>query len=138
MKNVTACALLVLSAVISGCGKDSTPTAPTPTRTSPVTEQFTSNLIVQGSVWRIVTAAQAGTLTATLTTASQPGATVAVGLGVRNGSGTGCLLNNSVTATAGSAPHLSAQVDAGDYCVKLTDPGSLTAPMSFTLTVVYP
>jgi hypothetical protein len=137
MKPVTACTLLVLSAVIGGCGKDSTPAAPTTTRTSPVTETFTSNLIVQGSVWRIVTAAQAGTLTATLTTTNQPSAAVDVGIGVRS-TGNGCLLSSSVTAPAGSAPHLSAPVDAGDYCVRLADTGTLTAPMSFTLTIVYP
>jgi hypothetical protein len=138
MKPVTACALLVLSAVISGCGKDSTPTAATTTRTSPVTEVLTSNLIVQGAVWRIVTAAQAGALTATLTTTSQPAAPVSVGIGVRNPSTNDCLLNRSVIATAGSAPQLSAQVDAGDYCVKVSDAGPLATPMSFTLTIVYP
>jgi hypothetical protein len=137
MKPVTACALL-LSTVLCGCGKDATPTAPTP-RTSPVTETFSSNLVVQGAVWRIVTAAQTGTLTATLTTTDQPSTVVGVGLGVKSGSGvTGCLLNSSVTATAGSAPQLSAQVDAGDYCVKLFDVGALSSTMSFTLTIVYP
>ena len=60
------------------------------------------------------------------------------GHGSADGSGTGCLLNSSVTAAAGSAPQLSAPVDAGDYCVKLFDVGGLTAPMSFTLTIVYP
>jgi hypothetical protein len=137
MKSVTACAL-ALSAVLCGCGKNATPTAPTPTRTSPVTETFSSNLVVQGAVWRIVTAAQAGTLTATLTTTSQPSTVVGVALGVRSGTGTSCLLNTSVTAAAGSAPHLSAQVDPGDYCVKLFDVGGLNTTMSFTLTIVYP
>jgi len=137
MKSATACALLV-SVVLSACGKNATPAAPT-TPTSPVTETFTSNLVVQGAVWRIVTASQAGTLTATLTSTNQPATVVGVGLGVTNGSSTtGCLLNNSVTATAGSAPHLSAQVDAGAYCVKLFDVGTLSSTMSFTLTIVYP
>jgi hypothetical protein len=103
-----------------------------------VTETFSSNLVVQGSVWRIVSAAQSGTLTATLTSTSQPAAPVGVALGVRAGTGTGCLLNTSVTAAAGTAPQLSAQVDAGDYCVKLFDVGALSTTMSFTLTIVYP
>jgi hypothetical protein len=130
--------VLVLSAWMCGCGSDSTsPTAPT-VRTSPVTETFSSNLVVQGSAWRIVTAAQAGTLSATLTSTSQPSATVGVALGVRNGSTNSCLLNSSLTAAAGAAPQLSAPVDAGDYCVKLFDVGTLTTPMSFTVTIVYP
>jgi hypothetical protein len=138
MKPDTICAFLVVSAVMGACGSDSTsPTAPT-TRTSPVTETFASNLVVQGSVWRIVTAAQAGTLTATLTTTNQPSAVVGVAIGVRNGTSTGCLLNDSVSAAAGSAPQLSAQVDAGDYCVKVFDVGNLSTPMSFALTIVYP
>ena len=85
-----------------------------------------------------VTAAQAGTITATLTTTSQPATMIGVGMGVRNGGGTGCLLNTSLTAEAGSSPQLSSQVDAGDYCVKLFDVGTLTTPMSFTLALVYP
>ena len=137
MRPIAACMLLVFSAVLSGCGGDTTPTTPTITRTSPVTETFSSNLVVQGSVWRIVTAAQSGTLTATLTSTSQPAAAVGVALGVRS-IGTSCLLNSSVTAAAGSSPQLSAQVDAGDYCVKLFDVGALSTTMSFTLTIVYP
>jgi hypothetical protein len=137
MKPVAICSLLIVSALLTGCGGDSSPTAPT-TPSSPVTETFSSNLVVQGSVWRIVTASQAGTLTATLTTTNQPSVVVGVAMGLRNGATTGCLLNNSTTAAAGSAPQLSAQVDAGDYCVKLFDVGTLTTPMSFTLTIVHP
>ena len=132
--------LLCVAAVSAGCGKDSaTTTAPTTTtRTSPVTEAFTSNLSVQGSVWRLVSAQQTGTLTATLTTTNQPATVVGFAIGLRNGNLAGCLETKAVIVTAGSAPQLSAQVDAGNYCVKVFDTGSLTTPLTFTVTLTYP
>jgi hypothetical protein len=132
--------LFMTGALVSaGCGDDSTPTTPTTTRrSSPVTERFASNLVVQGSAARIVSAIATGTLTATLTTVDQPSAVVGFAIGLRNANGTGCLVTKDVIVAAGSAPELSAQVDAGDYCVKISDRGPLTTPMTFTITITYP
>lgn len=138
--HVTRLALcLTLLVAATGCSDDST-TAPSDTRTSPVTETFTSNLTLQGSVWRFVTAEQPGTLTATLTTTDQPATTVGLGIGLRNGTGNGCFITQDVVATAGSQPQLSAAVDAGTYCVKMFDPapGQLQRPLNFTVTISYP
>ncbi len=130
---------LVLSGVLAaGCGEDNTsPTSPT-TPAGPVTETFTSNLTVQGSAWRLISAAQGGTLSATITSASQPSSVVGFGLGIQGGSTTGCLLSHAVTAAAGSAPQLTAPIDAGVYCVKIFDVGGLSDPMGFTITIVRP
>jgi len=138
MKHLLAIALL--SAVLSSaCGDDSTTsTEPTPIRSSPVNESFQSNLTPQGSVWRLVNAIQTGTLTATLSATDQPSTVVGMGIGLRNATSTACLLTKEVITTAGSAPQLSATVDAGNYCVKLFDTGTLTTPMTFTITLSYP
>ena len=61
-----------------------------------------------------------------------------MGIGLRNATSTACLLTKEVITTAGSAPQLSATVDAGNYCVKLFDTGTLTTPMTFTITLSYP
>ncbi len=137
MKHICA-TVLIAAALSAGCSKDSTPTTTAPSRTSPVTETFISNLTVQGSVWRFVTAQQAGTLTATLSATDQPSTVVGFGIGLRNGTGSGCLVTREVVGTAGAAPVLSAQVDAGTYCVKVFETNRLTAPMSFTVTITYP
>ena len=138
MKHLFAIALLgaVLS---SACGDDSsTTTEPTPVRSSPVTESFQSNLTPRGSVWRLIDAIQTGTMTATLSATDQPSTVVGMGIGLRNATSTACLVNKEVITTAGSAPQLSATVDSGNYCVKLFDTGTLTTPMTFTITLTYP
>ena len=133
-------AIWLLAAVLSSaCGDDSsTSTAPTPIRPSPVNESFQSNLTPQGSVWRLIDTIQTGTMTATLSATDQPSIVVGMGIGLRDATTTACLLNKEVITTAGSSPQLSATVDAGNYCVKLFDTGTLTTPMAFTITLTYP
>ena len=139
---VATAALTVLVAVIAigatGCNKSTT--APSNTRTSPVTETFTSNLNILGSTVRMVSAAQTGTLTATLTTTDQPNTTIGFAIGLRNGTSNGCFVTRDVIAVASSTPQLSATVDAGNYCVKVFDPapGQLQRPLNFTVTISYP
>jgi hypothetical protein len=128
---------LLVAATLAGCGDD-TPAVTSPTPTGSTTETFTSSLLVRGSVWRLVTASTAGTLSATLTSASQPATVVGFGIGIRNGTGTGCLLHSAVTVPAGSAPQLSLPVDSGAYCVRIFDIGTLTESMGFTITIVRP
>lgn len=127
----------ILALCAGGCGDDATPTAPTTPRTSPVTETFASNVTVQGGVWRIVSAEQAGAFSATLTSTDQPAVAIGLAIGLRSGSNS-CLVTHDLVAEAGSAPQLSTQVDAGDYCVKVFDAGQLRTPMSFSVTITYP
>lgn len=128
---------LMTAALLTACGNDPAPTAPT-SPTGPTTETFSSNLVVQGSAWRLVSASQAGTLVATLTSVTQPSVLVGLGVGIHSGTGTGCLLNSAVTVQAGSAPQIAMPVDAGIYCIKIFDVGSLADPMGFTITIVRP
>jgi len=138
MKHLLVIALLA-AVLSSACGDDTTTvTEPTPVRGSPVNESFQSNLTPQGSVWRLIDAIQTGTMTATLSATDQPSTVVGMGIGLRNATSTACLLNKEVITTAGSSPQLSATVDRGNYCVKLFDTGTLTTPMSFTITLTYP
>jgi hypothetical protein len=138
MKHLLALGLLA-AVLSSACGDDSTTTtAPTPVRGSPVNESFEANLTPQGSVWRLFNAIQTGTVTATLSTTDQPSIVVGMGIGLRDATTTTCLLNKEVITTAGSAPQLSTTVDAGNYCVKLWDTGTLATPMAFTITLTYP
>ena len=61
-----------------------------------------------------------------------------VGLGIPRGDGGGCHLSQSVSAVSGSATQLSANVDAGTYCVKVFDLGTLANEVSFSITIVHP
>jgi hypothetical protein len=111
-----------------------TPTSPT---TSPVTETFASQLFVGGSASRSFTAAKAGTATVTLTAAGTSTTKVGFGIGVPDSLGSGCLFTRSnEAATAGTS--FSLPVDAGTYCVRVFDTGTLTSNITFSVTIIRP
>jgi hypothetical protein len=137
----TFCLLLAPLALLAGCDNTAnefvTPTTPTGPTGSPVTEVFASQIFVGGSSARSFTAAQAGTASATLTSVSVPAGTkIGFGMGVPDTLGSGCLFTRSLDAVAGDAITLS--VDAGTYCVRVYDLGTLTANASFSITIVRP
>ncbi len=139
MRNGLFLAVLLASAFNLACGDDTvtTPTTPT-TPASPTTRSFSSKLTVKGAVSRTFTATQAGTVSATLTSAGSASTRVGLGIGVPYGGIATCTLNSMVTTTAGASPQISATVDAGQYCVAVFDVGALTDDINFDLTIVFP
>lgn len=112
---------------------EATPISPT---TSPVTETFSTQLIVGGSASRSFNAAKAGTATVTLGslgTATKLG----FGIGVPDSFGSACLFTRSSdTAVAGTS--FALPVDAGTYCVRVFDVGGMTTGITFSVTIVRP
>ena len=129
-------AALLLAAL--GCDDASTTTSPTAT-TSPVTETFSAQFFPGGSAARSFTAASAGTVSITLTQIGPP-ADLVVGLavGIPQSNGSGCYMTQSVNAGAASSPQLTVPVDAGSYCVRLYDLGTMKAVAAFSVTIVRP
>jgi hypothetical protein len=127
--------VLLGALLLSGCGAEN-PTAPTVVE-SPVTVTFASNLYPKGTVTRLLTAAQAGTITLTLDSLAQDVA-VGLALGLSRSDGAGCYGTITVEATAGSAPQIASPVDAGNYCVSIYDIGNISAPATFSITIVHP
>ena len=104
---------------------------------SPVT--FASTLPVKGSVTKTLTTSTEGTIDVTLTSmGSQPNAVVGLGIGVVPSTSAECTLTKIVRIKAGTTPQISEKVDAGSYCVGLTDVGNLTNQTTFSLTIVHP
>ena len=134
--------LIVLLAAPLASACDNGPVTPsatttTTTTTSPVTETFSSQLAVGGYASRSFTAAKAGTVTVTLTNAgSSSTLKVGLALGIPDQAGTGCLFTRTTETAAGG--NVSATVDAGAYCMRVSDIGNLTAAISFTATIVRP
>ena len=115
----------------------STTTTTTTTTTSPVTETFSSQLAVGGSSSRSFNAAKAGTATVTLTSVgSSTTLKLGFGIGIPDTLGAGCRFTRSSETAAGG--QLSAAVDAGTYCVRVYDLGTLAATTNFTITIVRP
>lgn len=112
---------------------DALPTSPT---TSPVTETFSTQLIVGGSASRTFNAAKNGTAVVTL--ASLGSATkLGFGIGVPDVFGSSCLFTrSSETAVVGTS--FSIAVDAGTYCVRVFDVGGMTSTLTFSVTIVRP
>jgi len=130
-------AVLLGAALATGC--DDAATTTSPTATSPVTELFSAQFIPGGSASRSFVAASAGTVSLTLSQLGPPaGLVVGFGIGIPQSNGSGCYLTQSVNTGAASSPQITAQVDAGSYCVRLYDLGTMTSATGFTVTIVRP
>ena len=112
------------------------PTAPS-TNTS-TTDTFSGTLAPNASLVFTFSVATAGSVAVTLTTVS-PATTGSLGLGVGPSSNGTCTITNSTSgATAGGSPQLSAMENPGNYCVKVSDAGSLMTTSTVTVTVLHP
>ena len=115
-------------------GKDNS-TAPSPATAT--TDTFNGGLAPSGSLTFTFSVTTAGNVAVTLTSVS-PAATTPLAMGVGPFSNGNCAIANSTSAaTAAANPQLSAMANPGTYCVKVSDPGSLTATSAVTVTVTH-
>ena len=132
-------ALLALAATLASAGCHDATTATSPTATSPVTELFSAQFVPGGSASRSFTAASSGTVSLTLSALGPPAdLVVGFGIGIPQASGSGCYMTESVQTGAATAPQITVPVDAGTYCVRLYDLGTMKSPTAFTVTIVRP
>ena len=137
LKTVLAAVVLASSLAFAGCDKK-TPTTPTETPTT-TTITFASNLAVGGASTRSFVVTRAGVVSVTLTNADNSTTLrVGLGVGIPLGDGSGCVLSRSVETVAGATAQLELTVDTGTYCVQIYDPGTLTAVVPFSISLVYP
>jgi hypothetical protein len=99
------------------------------------TDTFSSNLYPLGVATRTFGASQSGNVTVTLASVT-PAATLGIGLGIPNNND--CVLNTSVITALGSGTTMSANADAGTYCVRMFDAGQLTNRVLFNVSIVHP
>jgi hypothetical protein len=118
--------------VVTAVTYTSTPAA------APGLDAFTSILPVQGFVSSTVMASRDGSISATLTSASPPNVLVGMGLGIPRQDGAGCHLNRAINTSTSAASPVSSEVEAGEYCVKVYDPGTLPSNVTFTLAAAHP
>jgi len=132
-------ALLLTVLALAAAGCDDATTATSPTVTSPVTETFSGQFVPGGTAARAFTAASSGAVSITLTQIGPPAdAVVGLGVGIPQSTGAGCLLTQTIHTGASSSPQITVSVDAGSYCVRLYDTGTLAAAVAFTVTIVRP
>ncbi len=105
--------------------------------TSSGTIPYSSVLLPGGSTVRSFDAAAAGVATITMETfAPASVSTLGLGLGFPRNDGSGCEISQSTIVTRGQ--EFSMPMDAGRYCVKVFDPGTLTGQASFVLRILHP
>jgi hypothetical protein len=127
--------LLLVTLCAPACDSDtSLPTTPT---APPTTETFADTLTVNGAKIFQFTSTARGTLTAILTSISPDTAVIGVGIGVWNG--TACTIwrvNNQMGQGASMADIGVSGV--GNLCLHVYDPGTLTAPVTYSIDVSHP
>ena len=132
---------LFLAALGASCGSPSTPDDPVRTPAPPsVTESFVATLGVGGYRFYSFSIAQYGTVNITLNAISGDGVAsdTSLSVGVGKPDGGDCVTTTSVNTSAGAELQLTATLDPGVYCAKVTDVGSLPAPATFDVTLAHP
>jgi hypothetical protein len=103
----------------------------------PGTDTYTSVLFPGGFTSRTFEASEAGTVTVIMDTiAPDSVASLAGGVGFPRTDGGGCQLTSTFVASRGA--QLAVPVEIGTYCVKISDPGTLTQLTSFSLRIIHP
>jgi hypothetical protein len=99
--------------------------------------EYTSSVLANGATSRSFATALDGTVGVSLTAISPASvAALGVALGFQRNDGSGCHITVAYTAPRGFST--TQPIDAGRYCIKIFDPGTLTDPAAFTVRIVHP
>ncbi|MBI3494247.1 MAG: hypothetical protein HY047_21070 [Acidobacteria bacterium] len=135
---------VLVSALAIGCGQTtdttSSTTSTTAPTTAPTTENFTGTVAVGGSDVHPFNVLLANGQLNIILTAAGPPPTIQMGLAVGTYSASTCTIfqNGSVTTAAGATAQLAGTaVNAGTYCVQVSDVGNQSAPVTYAVTVIH-
>ncbi len=138
---ISGLVLAVVALVASACGSSNTittPTKSTTTSSAPITEPlFTGTLAINGAATYPFAATTGGTVTATLTALASATAP-AIGLSIGTWTGSACQIVVANDNAAAAAAVSGTVTSAASLCVRVYDVGKITAPSSFTVTIVHP
>ena len=135
MKRTMLAALLATTLSAAACG-DSSPTTPTPTPPTAVTDTFSGTLNRNGAANYAFSVSAAGTVTATLSALSDAATPVGMSLGVWNGTACAISIDNAA-ATQGTSLFGSATA-TGNLCVRIYDAsGQINAPLDYQLSATH-
>jgi hypothetical protein len=132
-RTIPCLALILAAGLFTGCGDDNEiPTTPTDPPVE-VTDSFAGTLTINGAATHQFVVQRAGNATATLTSLTPDSAAViSLSLGTWNGQVCQILLANDAATTNTS---VVGTASAGNFCVRLSDVGRLTAPTDYAVTV---
>ncbi|MEP6782885.1 MAG: hypothetical protein ABI983_04390 [Acidobacteriota bacterium] len=129
-------AVFALTILTAGC--TTTIFAPTPVAdTATLVKEFSSLIVPGGSASRDFELTAAGPIGITLKSTTPDGVMIGVGVGIPRSNGT-CALSAAVETAAGTTAQITLTADTGTYCARVYDPGTLTAPVPFTISISRP
>lgn len=143
MKRLIALFLSVACLGSAGCLFGDPATAPTNyTIVSPVTETFQSALAVGASASFPFATGSPDPLRITLASVTSPStgaalSTQALKLQLGTWDGTTCLATFTVTTTAALSPQYLQVASPANYCVMVSDPGTMTTTVNFAVRIVH-
>lgn len=143
MRRIGLCACLAITFVACGNGDSPTsPSTPPPAVINPpsVTEVWENTLAVGATRFYSYSVALNGTVNITLARLTENGADSSAQLNIGWGTpaGTTCAVSSPSLVSAGPEPQVSTTSAPGVYCVRLSDPGNLTAPGAFRILIAHP
>lgn len=124
---------IVVALLCAACSSDTGTSPSSPPEYAPTTFTWSSNVVLRGATSFKFTTTRPGPATATI--AALDGS-LTLAFGVPPPSGAGCRLTHAIHAVAGDT--LAVDVAQGDYCVQVSDEGSLVVPVDFVITLTYP
>ncbi len=131
--------VLVATLLATACNNDPFGQLPTEPAVPPtvITDTFEGLLTVNGAVSHPFVVSRAGTLSATLTAIEPEGAIIGVSLGTWNSGTNACTLIITNDLAPGGAVLVGTASVAGNFCVRVSDVGKLTASAGYLLTVAH-
>ena len=128
--------VLVLALAASACGSGA-PLSPSDLALLTTTDSFSGTLAIGATAVHPFVGKTAGTITLTLT-AVGPDSATRLGLGLGTWDGATCAVQLSTTDAAVTMAYQASISSPGNYCVSLTDPGTLTGDTTYTVQVAHP
>lgn len=143
MTRIGICVGIALA--LSACGGGNSPTSPSPTpaptiNPPSVTEVWENTLAIGATRFYSYSVALNGTVNITLASLREGGTDSSAELSIGWGTptGTGCSVSSPSLVRAGADPQVSTTLAPGVYCVRVSDPGNLTAPAAFRILIAHP
>ncbi len=123
------------TALLTAACNPNTPATPTPVAPT-IVESFTGTLTVLGTNQHPFSVRQVGGVKVTLSSVD-PAASVRIGLGTI--SGPTCVVVTSILVDPGApAPQLSGTATVtGNFCVSISDPGTLAEQVTYTIDLIH-
>lgn len=137
MRYFTATIVLLplTAALAAGCSSNNTPTTPDAPDPVAIVESFGESLNVNGARTHVFRVDTVGTVTARITTLSDPSAIVSLSMGTWNGAACQILLANDAAAMNVTLTGTAQSV--GQFCARVYDVGRLTATVDYSLEVAH-